>query len=284
MIPRQPHEARLLLAAIAAAVCLQPGCRSLTALPGQRLDLQDAAQGRPDDFSKKITSHLFESGMMVGVGNDDRNLYVFFSPDIRHARRPPGRARLFLWIDGQGGTARKLGLEHASGPIVQETPPGGPGPDAGGNFEEKLLARPVSPPGAGAQELLKVIDRQGGKEAFISADGSQGPAVRLASDWGDFAYQLRIPIQGSGDWPGLGIRPGQAFSIGLMWKFEALPAAGKKQFPGGRPGGPGGRGPGGGPGMGGAPPDMEGGPGIGRPGEKPATKRKIWLKAVLAER
>ena len=110
-------------------------------------------------------------------------------------------------------------------------------------------------------QLLKIIDRRQGREAFVAADGSAGPAVRLASDWGDFAYQLRIPFQGAGAWPGLDVKPGQVIAIGLSWKIERPRAPEKESMD--RPrGGPGGRGNGGGqPGRGGMPPDMEGGSG-----------------------
>ncbi len=182
-----PTGRNVLVMLAAAAISLQPGCRSAQAIPGQRLALNDTQQ---EDFSKQITSQLFENGMMVGVGNDDRCLYIFFTPDIRHRQRPPGRAQLTLWLDEAGGKAKTLGLVHISGLAGKTIPPPSPAPET----DKENFSRPAA--NGSAPALLKIVDRGRGKEFFISSDGSQGPAVRLAADWGDFAYQWRIPFRG----------------------------------------------------------------------------------------
>ena len=105
---------------------------------------------------------------------------------------------------------------------------------------------------AAAATLLKIVDRKSGKEPFISADGSAGPAVRLADDWGDFAYQWRIPFQAFAEWPGLRHDPGKAIGIGLLWKITPLPGLDKTNP------GRSGQGPGRG-GRSGPPPGMTGG-------------------------
>ena len=252
----------------AAALSLQPGCRSAQAIPGQRLALADTPL---QDFSKQITSHLFENGMMVGVGNDDRFLYIFFTPDIRHRQRPPSRALLTLWLDQDGGKAKKLGLVHISGLAGEKIPPPA-APEMNGNH-------PPGPAALGnAPALLKIVDNRQGKEFFINPDGAQGPSVRLAADWGDFAYQWRIPFRGTGDWPGLKGDPGRVIGIGLLWQIEALAGPGKKA--GERPdAGPGRGGPGREP-----PPGAEGGeppPGRGMGLEKIPARRSLWLKTAL---
>jgi hypothetical protein len=274
-----PRMARWALAlAAAASLFLQPGCRSVQRLPGQWLALPATADGRLEDFSRKMTSQLFENGMMVGLGNDDRNLYVFFTPDIRRGQRPPGRAVLTLWLDEQGGKAQKLGLLHVSGPAGAAAPAGPP-------VEKLNVPAMADPPGTARQQLLQVIDRRSGREAFIAVDGAEGPAVRLASDWGDFSYQLRIPFKGAGPWPGIAAVPGREIAIGLQWEIKALPAPGKEQGSGG----PRHRGAGrGDPAMGPPPGLEEGGPEAGRglPGAEPApaSKRKVWLRTVIIGR
>jgi hypothetical protein len=270
-----------LLPALAALLLALPGCRSLLTIPGQRLEVPPGADGMLGDFSKSITSQLFENGMMVGVGNDDANLYVFFSPDIRHQRRPPGRATLTVWVDDGGGRAKKLGLA-----FISETAPGGR-PQAGNAPDADHDAPPAPPMGSQgltAQPLLKVIDRQGKREAFIAADGSPGPCVRLSSDWGDFAYQLRIPLQtaAGGDWPGLRSVPGKAVGIGLDWRYEPLLPSGREGKGRFAEGSPPGEAEGGMPEMG-----PRGGRGGGRdrgrglPGERATNSRSAWLKTLL---
>jgi hypothetical protein len=260
---RHARLGNTLLVLIAAAAFLAPaGCRSLQNIPGQWLAVPAGAHGRLEDFSKSITSHLFENGMLVGVGNDDRFLYIFFSPDIRHRQRPPSRARLTLWLDENGDRAEKLGLVHVSEQPGQKMPP-------------PAAPHPTTP----AAALLKIVDRKSGKETFISADGSLGPAIRLADDWGDFAYQWRIPFQALGDWPGLNGNTGKALGIGLLWKIEPLTGLGKKETAGRFPGGPD---------QGGAemgpPPGRAGGPGRGLPQDNFKSKRQVWLKIVLAQK
>ncbi len=274
-----PYPRRCLLALAAVAVLsLQAGCRSAQRLPGQWLAIPPAANGRLDDFSKKITSHLFENGMMVGVGNDARWLYIFFSPDIRHRQRVPARATLTLWLDEEGGKARKLGLVIVS----DRSPAGGPGDEEGPDLKREGRSEPAArqgpPPERDGSDLLKIIDRRSGKEILITADGSFGPAVRLSSDWGDFSYQLRIPIQGSGDWPGMSPHPGRAIGVGLQWQSESSRDSRKNRRQG-PPDGPGE----GGPGMEGVPPGMGNGPRGGIPGEAAAGKRKVWLQILLAD-
>ena len=178
---RPNHPGVVIPALIAVALLfLQPGCRSGLTLPGQWLTVPVTAAGGLEDFSRKITSHLFENGMMIGLGNDENNLYLFFTPDFRPGGSQPGRATLTLWLDAQGGQARKLGLIHSFGPVAAAPPPR-PGPGQG---DDNVVP---GPPASRAQELLKVIDRGQGKETFIPADGSLGPAVRLTNDWGDLA-------------------------------------------------------------------------------------------------
>ncbi len=259
-----PRRCLLTLAAV-AVLSLQVGCRSVQRFPGQWLAIPPAANGGLDDFSKKITSHLFENGMMVGVGNDDRWLYIFFSPDIRHRQRLPGRAILTLWLDEEGGQARKLGLVLVSGRSLSKRPGGEEHPDMKMEGHPGPTGPQVPPAERDGSERLKIIDRRSGKEILIVADGSLGPAVRLTSDWGDFAYQWRIPIQGSGDWPGMSPHPGRAIGIGLQWEIESAPVSRKarRERP---PGGPG-----------------NGGPGGGIPGEASAKKRKVWLKTFLVD-
>ena len=264
-----------------AAFLATAGCHSLQNIPGQWLTAPANADGRLEDFSKKLTSHLFENGMMVGVGNDERSLYIFFSPDIRHRQRPPSRASLTLWIDEKGGNAKRLGLVFVSDQERPKMPP----PESRPVGLKDLTGGPAGwqppPPTAPAAAVMKIVDSKSGKETFISADGSLGPAVRLADDWGDFAYQWRIPLRATagGEWPGIGSQPGEWIGIGLLWEIDPLPGFGKKELSGRFPGGPGQGGHEMGP-----PPGMGGSRGPGAPRDHFKSKRKIWLKTRLASK
>lgn len=260
-------------AAISAALIIQSACAGALRIPGQWLTIPRPSGGRPEDFSRSLTSHLFADGMMVGLGNDADFLYVFFTPDMRRAPMRPTGARLTVWMDVRGGRARRLALEHvtSAGPGTELEPGAGtPSEEAG-----------APPPGLAPQrnrEFLKVIDRARVREAFIAVDGSQGPALRLDSGWGDFTYQLRIPFLPDGDWPGLDVKPGQTVAVGFDWQAERRrgPRGRGMARPRGEPGG-------GGPGMGGMPPGGAMGT-DGPPGSAPLGRRRAWVRTSIAAR
>ncbi len=277
-------HSRLCSAAISAALLIQSGCAGALRIPGQWLSISPPGDGRLEDFSRSITSHLFEDGMMVGLGNDADSLYVFFTPDMRRGRTRQDRARLTVWFDVQGGRSRRLGIEHVSnGPQPGHEPGSGmpgnetgppeagtaPGPAGGA---ERGSAPPAS------REFLKVIDRAKGREAFLPIDGAGGPALRLDSGWGDFTYQLRLPFRPAGDWPGLNVRAGQAVAVGFDWRVERRthPRGKDRERPRIGPGD-------GGPGMGGMP--AGGAMGANPPyGSPPLGKRRAWVRTAIAAR
>lgn len=265
-----------LVPAIAVAALLVSGCRSLQRFPGQWLELP-AQQGEAQDWSRRLTSHLFDNGMMAGLGNDGESLYVFFTPDSGRGLIVPGRARLRLWISAGGGRGRDLGIEHIGGGQGRRQGAEGVLPANGRERAKQAAALPGPAPAPG---LLKVIDRVHDRESFIAADGSQGPALRLSDDWGEFTYQARLPLRATASWPGLAARPGSEITVGIEWKIESRGDPGRgggEQGPGAAPGRKrGGRG------MAGMPP-QEGGAGA-RPGSAPVSKRRLWVKTRLAEK
>jgi len=288
MIDHRPKHGNVTGAAfIFSLLVLFSSCRSLETIDSQWSTIPAGPQGQMDDFSKKITSHLYENGLLAGIGNDEKYLYIMFSPDIRHHVRPPSRASLTLWLDASGKKTRKHGLFYTRVyfPEGADKPrpaiePGPAGMHGNGRGE----------PPAAEGPLLQMIDRPGQKQSFISPDGSQGPQVHFSSDWGDFVYSWRIPLQAAmkDNFFALDAKPGQAVSVGLLWEIKPLFAA---KNPADRP--EDGFGPGNEP-----PPDGGGGRtgnpmggGMGRGGRGPGSdfselpsRRTIWLKAVLAQK
>ena len=179
------------------------------------------SQGQMEDFSKNITNHLYENGLLVGVGNDEKYLYILFSPDIRHHARPPGRAHLTLWLDGSGGKAGKYGFIYTRHYFPEGKDGSGPGgPYAAPEHSDAEIRKPP----AVIEPLLQFIDKSAKKQTFLPADGSQGPQIHFSSDWGDFVYAWRIPlIEGiKENFFGLAAKPGQAIGISLLWEIKPL--------------------------------------------------------------
>jgi hypothetical protein len=255
------------------------GCRSLEIINSQWLTVPIDRQGQMEDFARNITSHLYENGLLAGVGNDEKYLYILFSPDIRHHVRPPSRASLTLWLDNGGNRARKYGFFYTRAYFPDGRDGSLPGMTPG---PAERKNRGESKPPAPDESLLQVTDKPAKKQLFIPADGSQGPQIRFSSDWGDFVYSWRIPLTEiiKENFFGLAAKPGQAISIGLLWEIKTLRASSME--PDDRPGvgfGPGSDGPSGrGGGM------RRGGPGPGADFLELPTNRKIWLKIILAQK
>jgi len=258
-------------------IMLFSSCRSLEIMKSQWLSVPVDDQGRMEDFSRHLTSHLYENGMLAGVGNDEKYLYIFFSPDIRHHVRPPSRASLTLWLDRGGNKTRKFGFFYTRTYFPEDTNSTRTGmKPAPPELDDSRRSKPPAP----NESLLQVIDTSNKIKTFISPDGSQGPQIHFSSDWGDFVYAWRIPIATGekGDFFGLDAQPGQAVGIGLIWEIKPLFAAKK---PDGAPG----------PGIDGPPGGRGGRGGMGRGGPRPGADffdlpahRKIWLKIILAHK
>jgi hypothetical protein len=257
-------------------------CRSLEMIESNWLTVPVDDRGRVEDFSRHLTSHLYENGLLAGVGNDENYLYILFSPDIRHYLRPPSRASLKLWLDAGGTRAKKFGFLFSASHSPES-------PEASGAPGMKSAPPRANDAGAGtpperSESLLQFIDEVGHEHSVISADGSQGPQIRFSSDWGDFVYAWRIPLAAGKkeNSYALSAQPGQAISVGLLWECEPLPAAQKSdgRFDDGSPipglgGGRGGKRMGGG---------MSSGPGPGGDMAEAPSRRKIWLKIILAQK
>ncbi len=261
---------------IMACILLFSSCRSLDTMSSKWLSVPLQDDGRMEDFSKSITSQLYENGMLVGVGNDEEYMYIFFSPDIRHIERPPSLASLTLWLDDNGKKTREYGFIYSRA-CFRESIQGG---RAAREHEppEKKDAPRGKPPML-SEPLLQLIDRPNKKQIFLNPNGSQGLQVHFSSDWGDCVYSWRIPLidENKENMIGLNAKPGYAVGIGLLWEIKPLLALHKAD------------------GHSGAGFDAEGaarpGRGIGngnpRPGSdfnEPPGSRKIWLKIILARK
>lgn len=262
-----------------ALVLFFSSCRSLETINSQWLTVPVDNHGQMEDFAKNITSHLYENGLLVGVGNNDKYLYILFSPDIRHHTRPPSRARLTLWLDGSGRKSRKYGFIYTRTYFPEGTDSTRPErKHESPALDDTGIRKPPAP----IDPLLQFIDKSIGKQTFLPADGSQGPQIHFSTDWGNFVYAWRIPLleEKTENLFGLAAKPGQAIGVGLFWEIKPLfdskkdgdrPGAGFDP-----PGGGGGR-------MGGS---QDGG--MGRGGQGPeadfaelTTSRKTWLKIIL---
>jgi hypothetical protein len=257
-------------------------CISLETMNSKWLTVPVDNQGQMEDFSRNITSHLYENGLLAGVGNDEKYLYILFSPDIRHHARPPSRARLTLWLDTGGNKTRKYGFIYTRTYFPEGMDSTRPGRK---HALPEQNETGISKPPALIESLLQFIDKSNKKQTFLPPDGSQGPQIHFSSDWGDFVYAWRIPLteKTKENFFALAAKPGQGIDIGLLWEIKPLFDLKKSADRPGAGFGP----PDGGDGRTGG--HQGGGMSRRGPGSEVdfvelSASRKIWLKIILAHK
>jgi hypothetical protein len=253
---------------------LVTGCKTQE-VPSHWLTVPIQVDGKMTEWSE-IPITYFE-GAVLGLGNDDKNLYIHFrfkSPAWAQAVRKTG---LTLWIDANGKKDKEIGIRFYGGPSPKELMA------ARGNeqFDNMPQEQKQDFLEREAQTANKFIffDNSYYVEDSIPVDGSKGPAAGYDTSLGFYSYEFSIPLQESAvQFYGLGVQPGQTICLGAEWGGMRFDRGG---MPGKPPGGMGGGPPGG---IGAGPPGGMGG-GRGGPGggeKKLSEKQEFWVKTQLA--
>lgn len=225
-----------------------------------------AIDGQRTDWNDVPFTYFEDQDVVLGLSNDDDNLYVFFSFKNPQWARTIQMSGITLWIDGAGKKNKEWGLRYRGGPEM-------PG-DSRERFQDKSMEM-----GAPFAIISKIKDQ----EYIVDTSGADGPAVSASISNDIYTYEFRIPIMSSdNDLYKSAATPGQIIGIGSEW--GAMPEK-RKRPEGGRPGGGDGFPGGSGGGIGGGRPGggMGGGPLGGGRGMQMPEKQEIWVKAALAE-
>lgn len=246
-----------------------------------------AVDGQRNDWKNMPFTHFEDEDVVLGLSNDNDNLYVFFSFKNAQWAKMIQMSGISLWFDEKGKKNKNWGLRYRGGPKMPDRPDRTDDrqremPD---DMKDKFQQNPME---KGAP--FAIISKARDQEYIVDTSGSDGPAVSSAVTNGIYTYEFRIPIRVSNnDLYEFSAAPGQVVGIGAEW--GGMPEGMSRPEGGGRPGGGSGPPDGGGGGMGGGPGGggggMGGGPGGGPPGgggrEMPSTeKQEIWVKTVLA--
>jgi hypothetical protein len=237
--------------------------------------------GEMTEWVGKPTIYYEETGVQLGLRNDNQNLYILFRFNNQEWARLIRMGGVTLWLDNSGKKKKDFGIRYAGGPSLLDMRKSGV--EGVGGFwdnltpeqQERLMQRQES-----MAEQLIVIYNKSNQEIPIPANGSSGPAVSFDFPQGIYTYKFKIPLQKSEVFDyAIGAQPGQEISLGLEWgelKMGDREKRMKQMGEGGM------RPPGGG--MGGRPPGGGGPPGGGRsgPGMKKPEKQEIWIKTKLA--
>jgi hypothetical protein len=270
----------LTLLAVVVTV-LATGCKTQE-VPSGWLTEPIQVDGKMTEWSDIPTTYFEDQGIVLGIGNDDKNLFIHFrfkNDTWAQAIRMTG---LTLWMDVNGKKNKKVGLQFYEGPSPKE-PMAARGDE---KFDDSSQEQRPEFPDRGKPPEKKFVffDSSYYVEADIPFGGSKGPAAGYDTSKGFYSYEFSIPLKESGvQFYGLGVQPGQTISLGAEWGDMGMDRGGRGGGPPGG-GGMGGGPPGGGGGMGGGPPGGMGG-GRGGPGggeKKLSEKQEIWVKTQLA--
>ncbi|MEW5925372.1 MAG: hypothetical protein AB1746_15430 [Candidatus Zixiibacteriota bacterium] len=262
-----------------------PGCK------GQEVECAWMANptvidGQRNDWKDMPFTYFEDEDVVLGLSNDNDNLYVFFSFKNAQWARMIQMSGITLWFDGKGKKNKNWGLRYRGGPKM---------PERQDKTDDRMRDMPDDMMDKSRQNPMEngapfaIISKTRDQEYIIDTSGSDGPAVSSAVTNGIYTYEFRIPIRVSGnELYNFSAAPGQIVGIGSEW--GGMPEGMSRPEGGGRPGGvepPDGGFPGGGGGFPGGGGGMGGGPGGGPPGggrEMPSMeKQEIWVKTVLAE-
>ncbi len=260
--------ARLMLATLAVTLMLT-GCKTQE-VPSHWLMMPIQVDGKMTEWTGLATTYFEEEGVVLGLSNDDKNLFIHFrftNPTWARAIRMTG---LTLWIDAEGKKDKEVGIRFHGGPSLSELMAARGGEQFDNLRQEQkqgFLERE-------AQTANKFIffDNSYYVEASIPIDGSRGPAAGYDTSMGFYSYEFSVPLKESAvQFYGLGVQPGQTICLGAGWGEMRIGRGGMR---GGPPGGFDGGPPGG---SGVRPPGGTGGRRI-----QPPEKQEIWVKTQLA--
>ncbi|MCP4686082.1 MAG: hypothetical protein GY867_11655 [bacterium] len=253
------------------------GCKGDQEVVCTRVESTVTLDGQMADWEELPSAYFEDQGVVLGLANDNDNLYVMFRFRDQKWARTIRMSGLTLWLDGQGKKSKDFVLKYRGGPSMADLVP------QDGNVNDKMRERMMKTDSALSDELTCAVkDRI--VEMPISLDGSNGPEVAFGSDHSFFVYEFKIPLKKSEvRYYGIGAEEGAQITIGANWgKVDKSQMGGMKQG-GGPPGG--GMGGGRGGGMGGG---RGGGKGGGRGGDMGGQRpempeeQEVWIKTTLA--
>jgi hypothetical protein len=239
--------------------------------------------GEITEWPSGSTVYFEDSGVQLGLRNDNQNLYILFRFNNQAWARAIHMGGVTLWLDNSGKKKKDFGIRYTGGaPLFGLQMPGASGE---GGFREAMTPEQQQRLLNMAQDTvgqITIIDKKSDREITLRADDSGGPAFCFASPQGIYTYEFSIPLQKNDVFAyGIGVQPGQALSLGLEWGGMSKEDRQKmrERMGGGRGGGPPG-------GMGGGQP---GGMGGGREGGsrgghgmQASEKQELWVKTQLA--
>ncbi|MBI2503384.1 MAG: hypothetical protein HYW07_09175 [Candidatus Latescibacteria bacterium] len=254
------------------------GCGKLQMESGWRTR-EVAVDGLDGEWQGAMT-YVAKGSTVVSLLNDEAFLYLRLASADRATQAQVMRFGFTVWFDVKGGEQKTFGIHFPQGTGGR----GRPFADREGGQEQA----PIELPPAIAPDQLEIIGPGKGERHQVKGAEAQGVEVEVVQIEGRLVYELKIPLARDAGHPyGIGVCPGQQFSVGFETTTPDREGMRQRRGGGGRR--PGGMGGGGGAipegmGMGGG----HGGRGMGGGGRRPPgtgerpQPLQLWVKVRLA--
>lgn len=202
--------------------------------------------GRDAEWQGALT-YVATGNTVVSLLNDEQFLYLRLASADRITQAQVMRLGFTVWFDVSGGKQKVFGIHF---------PNGAGGRDrlfaAGEDDEEREFGRegrteraPLEPPPAIALGQMEIIGPGKGERHQMKDTDAQGVDLKVVQADNRLVYELKIPlVRDEGHPYGIGVRPGQQFSLAFETSVPDRGAMRNRRGEGERmPGGPGGMGP-----------------------------------------
>jgi len=211
-------SAKALLLFILAGSILVAGCKT------QEVETNWSAEpvkvdGEMTEWPTGSTVYFEDSGVQLGLRNDNENVYILFRFSNQAWARVIRMGGVTLWLDNSGKKKKDLGIRYTGGPPLSELQR--MGTSSRGGFRETLTPEQqqrLQDREETAVDQITFIDKKSKQEITLRTDGSGGPAAHFASPQGIYTYEFSIPLKKSDVFDyGIGAKPGQIICLGLEW-------------------------------------------------------------------
>jgi hypothetical protein len=271
---------RLALVALAAiSIGALAGCGGLELTSTWR-DREISIDGIPAEWEGR-TTYIEKPNSAIGVMNDDQYLYLCFSTPSRAVAAQVLQQGLTVWVDGEGGKKKRLGIHCPIGGAAPQRPKAPHATSVDARAFEEIVRRGVEDAGA----RMEIIGPGADDRVMLASSEGRGVEVKLGEEGGRLVYELKVPLRVTEDHPfAVGGGVTKAIGIGLETPKMTAEGFGGRAELGEMPGGSGGEGPEGEgePGDFGSGPPGEGGMGGRRGGPSGMAGLSLWGKVHLA--
>lgn len=209
------------------AAALFTGCGGTALVTSSEPGEPVVVDAQLNEWGGKLQTLSSKDGLLAGVQNDDKHLYLSLSTRNVASIGSIMRAGLIVWVDPVGGKEKTFGIRFPLGLSMD---------DAG----ERRLSE-----GAAADRVR--IERSTQEVEIIGADGQAirrhkdsipGIVAAVEADQGVLTYEIQVPLAHTdGVLYAIGAKPGQEIGIGIATPDEFVVNVAQQPGFGGLPGG-----------------------------------------------